>query len=454
MEETASFSCDNELLNQLYENARWGIRGNYHGMPTDCPQRDERLGWTGDRFTGCFGENILFDNGAFYYKWLRDLQDTQNDEGQIADIAPEFYNGIRSLNVTWAGAFVSATYMLFRRYGDMQAIWTYYPALKIWLNYMLQKGMKDGVMVADTYGDWCMPPEREDLIHSEDSTRKTDGAILGTTVCYDILRMMKEMATFIGNGADATYYARVAAQMKASYNRKYFNTEKGCYGNNTVTANILSLQLGLVPDGFEEKVMQNIVDVTEKNFDSHVSCGVLGIQHLMRGLTRRGHSDLAWRIVNQRTYPSYGYMIDNGATTIWELWNGNTANPAMNSANHVMLLGDLLLWYFEDLAGIRNADGYNGYNKLEMKPCFPLGLNHVKATQMTASGKVESEWTRQSDRLQWRIRIPANTTARITIPTAFGILPSVGNGVHSVRQEGFNTIIQIGSGCYQWQTEQ
>lgn len=453
MEETASFECDNDLLNRLYGNARWGIRGNYHGMPTDCPQRDERLGWTGDRLTGCYGESILFDNWAFYYKWLRDLQDTQDDEGQIADIAPEYYNGIRSQNVTWAGAFVYVAYMLYRRYGDTQALWTYYPALSKWVNYAMQKGMKDGVMTIDTYGDWCMPPEREDLIHSEDSTRKTDGTILSTTVFYDILMKMSEMAQFMGDNADAQYFTRTAQQMKASYNRKFFHTDKGCYGNNTVTANILSLQLGLVPDGYEEKVMQNIVEVTEKDFDGHVSCGVLGIQHLMRGLTRRGHLDLAWKIVNQRTYPSYGYMIDHGATTIWELWNGNTADPAMNSANHVMLLGDLLQWYFEDLAGIRNANGFNGYRKLEMAPCFPIGLNHVKATQMTASGLVKSEWKRENDRLQWDFTIPSNTSARITIPTAFGILPEVGNGVLSVKQEGFNTVINVGSGSYQWKTE-
>lgn len=453
MEETATFECDNPLLNRLFQNARWGIRGNYHGMPTDCPQRDERLGWTGDRLTGCYGENILFDNGAFYYKWLRDLQDTQNDEGQIADIAPEFYNGLRNKNVTWAGAFVYVTYMLYRRYGDEQAVWTYYPFLTKWVNYTLQQGLKDGIMTLDTYGDWCMPPEREDLIHSEDSTRKTDGAILATTVFYDILRMMTEMAQFTGDDADANHYTRTAMQLKANYNRKFFHADKGYYDNNTVTANILSLQLGLVPDGYEDEVMQHIVEVTENDFHSHVSCGVLGIQHLMRGLTRNGQLDLAWKMVNQRTYPSYGYMIDHGATTIWELWNGNTADAAMNSANHVMLLGDLLLWFFEDLAGIRNAEGFNGYAKLEMEPCFPKGLNHVKATQMTASGKVESEWTRQADRLQLRLRIPTNTIARIILPTAYGIMPVVGNGVHSVRQEGFNTIIQVGSGRYEWQTE-
>jgi len=448
MEARATFECDNELLNQLHQNALWGIRGNYHGMPTDCPQRDERFGWTGDRVTGCYGENILLDNGALYYKWLRDLQDTQNDEGQLADIAPEYWGALRGYNVTWTGVAVYATYLLYKRYGDMAAMRTYYPFLQRWMRFTMLNSLENGIVTRDTYGDWCMPPEREELIHSEDPSRKTEGAVLSTTVFYDILRMMKEMATVMGIHADAQYYARTAAEIKAAYNRKYFNTETAQYANNTVTANILSLDLGLVPDGFEDKVMQNIIDVTEKDFGGHISCGVLGIQHFMRCLTRKGQLPLAWKVVNQRTYPSYGYMIDHGATTIWELWNGNTADPAMNSRNHVMLLGDLLLWYYEDLAGIRNAEGSLGYKHLDMSPCFPEELHRVKASQLTASGMVRSEWERQGDHLHWVIELPATTSATVRIPSRFGIHPS-GPGIHSVKTEGDMTIIELGSGLYE-----
>ena len=449
MRATSGFECDNPLLNRLHHMAEWGIKGNYHGMPTDCPQRDERLGWTGDRATGCYGENFLFDNNALYYKWLRDLQDTQNDAGQLADIAPEFIPGIRHNNVTWTGAAVYAVYMLYTRCGDEEAVFRYYPFLKRWVQYTLDATQREGVMTEDTYGDWCMPPEREDLIHSEDPSRRTEGAVLSTCVFYDILGKMQQMALQLGNAADAEFYARTAAQMKAAYNKKFFNPATAQYSNNTVTANVLSLELGLVPQGFEERVLQNIVSVTEDKFDGHVSCGVLGIQHLMRCLSRRGHTDLAWRIVNQQTYPSYGYMMAHGATTLWELWNGDTANPAMNSGNHVMLLGDLLLWYYEDLAGIRCADGERGFSRLNMAPCFPADLHHVRAWYDSASGMIRSEWTRQGDRLEWHVEIPANTTARVCIPTRFNIQPPLGNGVHSVTADdaGF-TIVEIGSGKY------
>lgn len=452
MEQQGTFSCDNELLNQLYRNAFWGIRGNYQGMPVDCPQRDERLGWTGDRVTGCYGENLIFDNATLYYKWLKDIEDTQLENGQISDICPTFL-GIYSKNVTWQAAFVYATYMLFTHCGDRQAVMTYYPALRRWTQFVEQNLMQEGVVIYDVYGDWCMPPESKEMINSQDPSRITEATVLSTTVFYDCLRMMSEMGESMGLDADATYYRRLMRNIRDSYNEKMFNTETAQYSNNTVTANILSLELGLVPTGYEERVMQNIIDVTRNKFDEHVSCGVLGIQHLMRGLTRRGHTDLAMKIVNQRTYPSYGYMIEHGATTIWELWNGDTANPAMNSGNHVMLLGDLLLWYYEDLAGIRQKEGTQGYRYLDMKPCFPEELNQVSASYRSASGLIRSKWNKEGKHLTWTIEIPANTQARISIPSRFNIFPSIGNGIHSVQEEMGYTIIEVGSGLYKLQSD-
>lgn len=454
MAQTATFTCDNELLNRLHEAALRSIRGSYHGMPTDGVQRDERAGWTGTRAVGCFGENILLDNGAFYYKWLRDLTDTQNETGQIADTAPEFLGDSRHDNVTWTGTFVYATYMLYRRYGDVDAVWTCYDRLKQWVRHTMNTGMHDDVMTADTYGDRYLPPERPELVQSEDSTRITNDTILSTTVFYDILRMMGELAEVTGNEADKGYFGRVAAQMKAAYNRRFFDADSARYDHNTVTANLLSLALGLVPDGYEERVAEQMARVIRERYDSHVAVGTVGLRHLWRTLARRGQTDLAWELVNQRTYPGYGYMQEHGATTIWERWNGDRTDPATNSANHVALLGDLLLWYYEDLAGIRNAPGSTGYHRLLMKPCFPEGLNHVAAVQRTASGEVRSEWTRQGDRLTWKITVPANATARVELPSRFGIRPQVGDGIHSVEEKEETTLIELGSGTYELTTAQ
>lgn len=243
-------------------------------------------------------------------------------------------------------------------------------------------------------------------------------------------------------------FDRRQQKLREAYNRKFYNRELGCYANNTVTANILSLEFGLVPDGDEERVVQNIVEVTEKTYGSHVSCGVLGMQHLMTSLTRRGHLDLAMRIVLQKDYPSFGYMIEKGATTIWELWNGDTADPAMNSGNHVMLLGDLLGWMYGDLAGIRQSPRSRAYKELDMRLSMPEELNHVRATHDTPYGRVGSEWWRTEEGITWEVDIPANTSARIHIPSGYTL-----QGMHSLRWasaevEGNDVCLVVGSGKY------
>ena len=345
METTGSFETSNPLVNQIHKNAYWGIRGNYRGMPTDCPQRDERMGWLGDRTTGAYGEAYIFDNALLYNKWVRDIEESMSPEGAISDVSPNYWP-LYTDNVTWPAAFFNVSDMLYRHFGDDSAIRSHYPAMKRWMDYTARKTMKDYIMTKDLYGDWCMPPESQELIHSQDPSRITDGAILSTTVYYDLLNKMAEFAAISGHEEDIEGYRTLAAKIREAYNERFFDEETARYGNNTVTANILSLRLGLVPEGYEQRVFENIVNKTEVDFNGHVSTGVLGIQHLMRGLTEYGRVDLAYKILTNETYPSWGYMVRQGATTIWELWNGDTADPAMNSGNHVMLLGDLLLWKY------------------------------------------------------------------------------------------------------------
>lgn len=446
MEDQGTFWCDNELLNKLHENAYWGIIGNYHGMPTDCPQRDERMGWMGDHVMGCYGENLLLDNGPLYYKWLQDVEDTQDDDGLIAEVAPAFWV-VRNKDVAWGALSVYATYMLYRRYNDINAVSKYYPFLQRYVNY-LDRNLQDGIVASNCWGDWCMPPERPDLIHSEDPARKTDGTLISSAMYYSMLTMMGQLAMQLGAEGDMLDYDKRQEKFKEAYNRHYYHPETGSYSNNTVTANILSLEFGLVPDGDEEKVLQNIVDVTRDTYGNHVSCGVLGMQHLMTCLTHRGHLDQAMQIILQKDYPSFGYMIEHGATTIWELWNGDTANPAMNSGNHIMLLGDLIRWYYEDLAGIRQSLKSHAYKELDMYLSMPEELNHVRATHNTPYGKVSSEWERTEEGIIWQIDIPANTSARVHIPTGYTI-----QGMHSLRWasaeiEGDDICLCVGSGSY------
>ena len=446
MDDQGTFWCDNELLTQLHQNAYWGIISNYHGMPTDCPQRDERMGWLGDHTTGCYGENLVADNGALYYKWLQDVFDTQDENGLVADVAPAFWV-VRNRDVAWGALSVYATYMLYRRYNDIEAVLRYYPFMLKYMDY-LEHSLSDGIVTTNCYGDWCVPPERPDLIHTEDAARRTDGSLISSAMYYSMLTMMGQMAMQLGIEADMLNFDRRQQKLKEAYNRHFYHSDSGSYGNNTVTANLLSLEFGLVPDGDEERVLQNVVDVTEKTYGDHVSCGVVGMQHLLTCLTHRGHLDQAMRVILQKDYPSFGYMIERGATTIWELWNGDTADPAMNSGNHVMLLGDVLPWMYGDLAGIRQSSNSRAYRELDMYISMPAEIGHVKATHTTPYGTVSSEWQRTEDGLLWKVDIPANTSARIHVPSGYTV-----KGMHSLRWasaeiEGDDICLCVGSGQY------
>ena len=430
---TGSFETSNEIINAVYHNAYWGIRGNYRSMPTDCPQRDERMGWTGDRTTGNFGESYIFDNQQLYAKWLTDGDDSQWDNGSLANVIPPYWRGYTD-NMTWPGAMVTVTDMLYTRFGDVEPIRQHYAAWKKWMLHMKNDYMRAGLMPRDTYGDWCMPPESLELIHSNDATRITDATVISTPFYCYLCGKMAKFAEILGFDKDVTFFQQEITTSTIAFNDKYFNRVTGVYANNTVTANILPLWFGMVPKGLEDKVMNSIVDKTMNECGGHVSTGVIGIQQLMRCLTEYGHGDLALKIASNDTYPSWGYMVRNGATTIWELWNGNTADPAMNSGNHVMLLGDLILWEYEYLGGIRALEP--GYSKIQLKP-YPIeGLDFVNCSYNSVSGCIESQWKRDGNCFEWDIAIPANTTAEVCLPTANGYeTKTYGSGRYHLSSE-------------------
>ena len=430
---TGSFETSNEIINAVYHNATWGIRGNYRSMPTDCPQRDERLGWTGDRTTGNYGESYIFNNHQLYAKWLTDGDDSQQENGSLANVIPPYWRGYTD-NMTWPGAMVTVTDMLYTRFGDVEPIRQHYAAWKKWMLHMKNDYMRAGLMPRDTYGDWCMPPESLELIHSNDATRITDATVISTPFYCYLCGKMAKFAEILGFAEDVAFFQQEITTSTIAFNDKYFNRVAGVYANNTVTANILPLWFGMVPKGLEDKVMESIVNKTMNECGGHVSTGVIGIQQLMRCLTEYGHGDLALKIASNDTYPSWGYMYRNGATTIWELWNGNTADPAMNSGNHVMLLGDLILWEYEYLGGIRALAP--GYSKIQLKP-YPIeGLDFVNCSYNSVSGRIESHWKREGNRFEWDIVIPANTTAEVCLPTANGYeVKTYGSGKYHLSSE-------------------
>jgi len=453
MNVSGTFETSDKTINQIYKNAYWGIRGNYRGMPTDCPQRDERMGWLGDRAVGSHGESFVFDNHLLYAKWLDDIEQAQREDGSIPDVAPNYWM-VYSDNMTWPGAYVIIANMLYEQFGDMEPVRKHYESMKKWMSYMRGKYMVDNIMTKDTYGDWCMPPESPELIHSKDPARKTDAAVLGTTFYYRMLYLLERFANLLDKPGDAKAFADEAIAVKHSFNEKYFNAETQQYSNNAVTANLLPLCYGMVPKEYEQGVFANIVHKTMNDFNGHVSTGLVGAQWLMRGLTDNGRPDIALKIATNRTYPSWGYMAEKEATTIWELWNGDTGDPGMNSGNHVMLLGDLLVWYYEYLGAIKAAEP--GFKKIEMKPCIPEGLDYVNASYHSVYGVIKSTWKKEGAKFVWKITVPCNTTAEVYVPakassevTENGKPLSEAAGVSFVGMKEDYAVFEVGSGEYE-----
>ncbi len=449
-----SFETSNRTINQVFKNAYWGIRGNYRGMPTDCPQRDERMGWLGDRSVSSYGESFIFDNARLYAKWMDDIEDAQKESGSLADVAPTYWK-IYSDDVTWPISYLIIPEMLRKQFGDEQTYKKHYPSMKKWMMYMWDTYQIDGLVEKDTYGDWCLPPESPTLIFSLDSTRNTKGPLIGAAYYYYALSLMKNFASLLNLKADISLYGQMLERIKAAFNTKFYNADSSYYANNTVTSNLLPLTFGLVPDSDRQKVFNRIVTRTLNMYDGHVSTGLIGGQWLMRGLTNNGRPDIAYKIATNNTYPSWGYMVTQGATTVWELWNGNTANPAMNSGNHVMLLGDLLVWFYENLAGIKSDTSEVAFKKIWMDPYLAPNLQFVNATTTSPYGTIKSWWRKDKNTFTWDVTIPPNSSATLAFPVAdFNkirdnktALDKV-EGIKILNSTDGKTYIQIGSGNY------
>lgn len=454
VESTGSFSSSNALLNHIVRNARWGILGNYRSMPTDCPQRDERHGWLGDRAIESGGESFLFDVSKLYAKWLNDIRDAQLDNGSLPDLAPSYWPTYND-NVTWAGTYLIVPQMLYGQFGDRRIIERHYPTMKKWLALM-DTYMADGIMPRDTYGDWCVPPELPRLIQTEDPARMTNGAFIGSAYYCYVLRLMSEYATLVEKPEESKEFARRADSLRVNLNRKFYDPARKLYVNGTVTSSLLGLAFNLVPDADRESLYRNLTTRIMTSDSGHVATGLIGCQWLCRTLAENGRPDITYTLLTQKTYPSLGYMLSKGATTIWELWNGDTGDPGMNSGNHVMLTGDLVIWLFENVAGIASDSRGSAFEHLVMRPTPLAGLTAVDASYRSRFGTIVSKWHAGADGLAWRVKIPVNTTAEVWLPADNADQVTEGGkdvrraaGVMSLRREKGFAVLELESGMYE-----
>lgn len=405
MERTGEFACSNETINRLFQNIVWGQKGNYLEVPTDCPQRDERAGWTGDAQIFIRTGSYNFQTGAFFTKWLRDLEDAQSSQGWFPAVAP-YFNTAPNPDVcymAWSDAGIICPYTVYQMYGDLQIINQRWASMTALMRYLEESS--DGLIATDYgFGDWVS------------LNAHTPVDLVGTAYFALDALLMEEMARATGREEQATAYQDLFQRIRAAFQNKFITPDRRLAGN-TQTAYVLALRLGLLPADMEPLAIDYLAqDLAYRG--GHFSTGFVGLKDLMPTLSRFGRHDLAVRIIQKETFPSWGYEVRNGATTIWERWDGwneeiGLQTWQMNSFNHYSF-GAVGEWMYSYLAGIDQMEP--GFRKLRLHPAPGEGLRYVRARYRSASGDIFSAWWRDGDAVRYDFTIPPNTTARIELP--------------------------------------
>ncbi|OAS82643.1 alpha-L-rhamnosidase [Metabacillus litoralis] len=460
--ETGYFETSNEMVNQLYSNITWGQRGNFLSIPTDCPQRDERLGWTGDAQIFIRTASFNMDVARFFTKYVDDMVDAQLDSGAFTDVVPDggwidfkrrkydkgetilrdvlhpIENWLTDGNPGWGDAGVVIPWTMYQVYGDKTVLVKHYEAMSKWIAY-LEANSTDFLRPNDTvYGDW--------LSIGADTPKE----VLSTAYFAYSVKLMAKIAHALDKKEDEKKYSNLFENIKISFNKAYI-TSDGKIKGDTQTVYVLALNMGLVFKEQKQLVASHLVDNIKKN-DGHLSTGFLGVGYLLPVLTENGYTDVAYDLLNKDTFPSWLYSVKHGATTIWERWDGWTDHKGfqsaqMNSFNHYSL-GSVGEWMFRYVAGIDVDSDIPGYKKIKIQPKPGGGLTYAKGEYQSVHGKIKSEWKIEKNEFTLKVSIPVNTEATV-------YMPGVGQNedrtdVQLVENANSVTIYQVGSGEYEF----
>ncbi|HHV99352.1 MAG TPA: family 78 glycoside hydrolase catalytic domain, partial [Clostridiaceae bacterium] len=404
------YETSDPLVNQLFSNIVWGQRGNFLSIPTDCPQRDERLGWTGDAQVFSRTAMINMDVNQFFRKYMLDVKTAQRANGAIYDIAPAQGHAVGEGNAAWADAAVIIPWNMYITYGDTRIIEEFYDMMQKHIAYyrdVRPKGVAGTYIIKDcAYGDWLSIGE------------STPNDVVATAYFAYSTDLLSRMARVIGKTEDAEYYEQLFEDIRADFNR-YFVSENGMIKGNSQTAYLLALKMNLLPtEELRQKAAENLIKRLEAN-NWHLSTGFVGVSYLCPVLSDMGYSDVAYQLLLNQTYPSWLYSVVNGATTIWERWNSYTKENgfgpvSMNSFNHYSY-GSIGEWMYNHSAGIDVDTSNPGYKHILIKPEPNKAFSYVKGSYDSVYGKIESNWTLDKDTGSFvlNVRIPANTTATV-----------------------------------------
>lgn len=399
VETVGAFSASTDMLNQIQKLIYWSQLTNLFSIPTDCDQRDERQGWMGDaQITG--EEAIMnFDMAAFYTNFIRDIRDEQSENGAVTDTVPHRY-GSRPADPAWGTAYPQLCWYMWKYYGDRRILEQNYEGLKKYIEFLRSRSTGN-ILSYSYYGDWVP------IVH-------TDNDFVSAAYYFYDVELLSRIAAVLGNSSDAQGYTQLASQIKDAITQKFYNPRTMSYANGTQTANAMALQLGLPPERVRGRVAGVLTNDVVYYHNTHITTGFIGIKFLMQALTGIGRSDLAYELAKQTTYPSWGYMIANGATTLWELWQ-NKVGPSMNSQDHAMF-GSVGSWFYQALSGINiGADGA-GYRHIHIEPQVVEDLHWASASTMTLRGKVATAWKHSPGKITLVVDIPAGSDAEIVLP--------------------------------------
>ncbi|MEU0333879.1 family 78 glycoside hydrolase catalytic domain [Streptomyces sp. NPDC006193] len=399
-----TFRTSDPLLNRLQHAIVWGERSNMLSIPTDCPQRDERLGWTGDIAAFCATSTFNLDTHAFLAKFTDDLTDAQQADGAFTDVAPAVIDGSGAAG--WGDAGTIVPYTLWQRFGDLAVVDRHFPAMAKWVDYLRATAGGDLIRDRRTFGDWLNVGD--DTAHD----------LISTAYFARSARLVSRMAEATGRAAEAASYGRLADQVAAAFSAR-FVTGDGTVRGDTQTGYVLALAFGLLPASLVQPAADKLA-ARVAAAGGHLSVGFLGVENLLPVLAAHGHADTAYRVLLQRGFPGWGYMIEHGATTVWERWDGirpdgSFNDPGMNSFNHYGLgsVGDFL---YQHVGGLGPASP--GYASLRVAPRPGGGLTGAESTYETPYGTAASVWSVSGSRLTLRVTVPVNTVAEVTVPTS------------------------------------
>ncbi|TBL79020.1 family 78 glycoside hydrolase catalytic domain [Paenibacillus thalictri] len=422
LEPAGSFETSDELLNQLWRNILWGQKGNFLDVPTDCPQRDERLGWTGDAQVFIRTSTFLMDVAPFFTKWLRDLAADQLKNGGVPFVIPfipfndQFTeDDSNHSSSAWGDAAVICPWTMYEVYGDVRLLKQQYPSMKAWVEYIHSRG--DNEFLWNTgfhFGDWLALDGKDGSYIGQTPTD-----LIATAFYAHCADLLSRSAEALGYSDDAAAYRELHRNVVENF-RKEFVSPNGRVIAPTQTAYVLALMFDLLEERHRERAAGILASLIEKN-DCKLTTGFVGTPYLCPVLTRYGYNDLAYKLVLQKEYPSWLYSVTQGATTIWEHWDGIKPDGSfwsdnMNSYNHYAY-GSVGEWLYRSAAGIDTLDGQPGYKRFRIAPQFGEQLNYVRASYESIYGTIRSSWEKNSDgSIDVEITVPANTEAVVVLP--------------------------------------